>query len=226
MDLQQLHRDLAAIPMEKLGGSQLGEAVIIKEIFRHIGTTNQYLVDIGAGYYDNEIISNSGLLMAEGWDGLLIDADTKGNPKIKQYFVTPDNIDGILYVNNVPTQFDLLTIDIDSFDLDVLEAIMPYYVPRVICTEFNGCLFPEFSLKLKYEEGYTWDGTDKYGYSLAAGLKFARKWGYRVVLNHVNMNLFMVLRAALGDQADVPLDISGTKQDYHAHNENAEWVRY
>jgi len=165
-------------------------------------------------------------LLADGWQGLLIDADTKGMKQIKQYFVTPMNIDGILQENNVPMQFDLLTIDIDSFDLDVLTAIMQKYIPRVICTEFNGCLPPDVSVKLKYEEGYTWDGTHKYGYSFCAGMKFSEKWGYRVVYNHADMNLFMIHKSALGDQAEAPLTILSEKQFYHAYNPNAEWVEY
>lgn len=64
--------------------------------------------------------------------------------------------------------------------------------PRLICTEFNGTLEPNVSLVLEYEDGYTWDKTNKYGYSFAAGKKLLEKNGYVIIYNQHDTNIFAV----------------------------------
>lgn len=225
MNLKELHNALTAVPKEA-GESQSGEHKIIDKIFEFIEPSNKFFVDIGAGLYGRGVMSNTSHLLNKGWTGLMIDAETGGDGMIKKHFVTPDNITGILRMYGVPTCFDLLSIDIDSFDLDILDEVCEWHVPSVICTEYNGCLPPDTSVKLKHEEGYVWDETAKYGYSFGAGVKFAEKFGYRIVLNHANMNLFMIHKSVLGDQSEVPLTILAEQQFYHAYNPNAEWVEY
>lgn len=227
--LQELNNRLSDIVNQKNdGSSQFGEHNIIDEIFRHIDPTIPYVVDIGAGFYGHGTLSNTEHLLDKGWKGLFIDAKPALEQKhIKKYFVTPYNIVQIFQENNVPGVFALLSIDIDSFDLDVMVSILEKgYVPLVICTEYNGCLPPDQSLKLAYEEGYTWDETTKYGYSFAAGQKFAEKYGYRIVLNQSNMNLYMIHKIALQQAADQQLEIKAIQQHYHAKSKDAVFVNY
>lgn len=204
------------------GKSQSGESAIISYIFQHIPPTNKFFVDIGAGYYGKGQMSNTQELIDKGWEGVQVDADNSDNPVIKSLFVTPDNILPAMKSWGVPVTFDFLSIDIDSFDLDVLESIVSCYSPRVICTEFNGTLDPEKSIKLKYEEGYVWDETNKYGYSFGAAVKFCGKYGYKIILNHINQNLFLV-RGDLIEQTPV---IEVKQTFYHAVNKSAQWEEY
>lgn len=223
MNLNELHDELMAVPA-KHGISQFGEHLIIKRIFEEIGVTNKFLVDIGAGYNGNGLLSNSyDLIENNGWDGILLDANKGGYDRIKEHFIEPDNILGILESYNCPAKFDFLSIDIDGFDLDVMESVMSLYRPRMICTEYNGTLSDQVCVKLKYERGYTWDGTNKYGYSFLAGCKFAKKHGYKVFMNHHNMNLFLICNSVAGDYDK---KILFNQQLYHAFNPKAEWVEY
>lgn len=202
--------------------SQLGEDIIIKEIFAKIGVTNRFFIDIGAGFYGKGELSNTSQLISEGWQGLKIDANNDNDPKILKLYVTPDNILPFLKGHNVPYGFDLLSIDIDSFDLDIMEKVVPAYHPRVICTEYNGTLDPGGSIKLKYEPGYTWDQTNKYGYSFGAGVKFCNKYGYKIIHNQKNQNLFLV-------RADIIKEtpkITAEQARYHPVNPNAQWEQY
>ena len=96
------------------------------------------------------------------------------------------------------------------------------YLPRVVCVEFNGCLEPTSRLKLKYEEGYTWDGTDKYGFSLQAGINLFEKYEYKVLLNQNETNIFAVNKDFL--PKGFHKVINGEKQQYHRHNNKAEWI--
>jgi hypothetical protein len=214
--------ELQNIKKKKGTKSQYGESEIIKIIFQNIPPTQKFFVDIGAGYYGNGIMSNTNELIDEGWEGIQIDANNSDNPNIKKLFVTPENIVPFLKENEVPHGFDLLTIDIDSFDLDILEKVVPEYRPRVICTEFNPAIDPSSSCKLKYEEGYVWDKTTKYGYSFGAGVKFCNNHGYKIILNHIDQNLFLVR----GDLIGEPPLIKARQVFYHPVNTKAEWVNY
>lgn len=201
--------------------SQYGETEILKYIFNNIGRTNYFLVDIGAGGAGQNL-SNSREFIENAWEGLLFDMD--GSEGTIKEFVTPDNIVSILMKNECPVEFDFLSVDIDSFDYDVLDNILSHFRPRVICAEYNGTLDPSSKVKLAYEEGYTWDGTNKYGFSFMAGCDLLFKHGYAVVLCHKETNLFAVRRDLISPElypAEIPLP---KRNIYHAINPNANFI--
>src|SRR5258706_3937120 len=190
-------KQLSKLNLKENRYSQYGEEIIIDYIFQQIGTTNKTLVDIGAGGAGKGL-SNSKFLMGNGWGGLLFDMDGHGEGIIKE-FVTPFNITDILKKNVCPKEFDFLSVDIDSFDYDLIDRLLNSgYCPRLICAEYNGTLNPYSAVKLKYEEGYTWDGTNKYGFSFNAGLKLFTKHGYTVIYSHKDTNMFAIKNDILG----------------------------
>jgi len=196
--------------------SQTGEEVIIKYIFEKIGITNKYLVDIGAG--DGIMLSNSKLLIDEGWTGTLIDGDNKGNDKVKKEFVTRENIMSLFYKYDVPKNFDLLSIDVDGNDFYVLEEILKHCNPRLIVSEFNPAI--EDKKVIKYNPDHRWNNDTYYGYSFEAGKELAGKYGYVIIYNHKNLNLFY-LRKDLCD--DIP-NVDFQKRIGHKSNNTGEWV--
>jgi hypothetical protein len=206
----------------KGGHSQYGEASIIDFIFKHLPPENKFFVDIGAGFYGGGVMSNSIDLMNKGWTGVRVDASDDRDKSIIKAYVTPDNILGLMQEWDVFYGFDFLTIDIDSFDLDILEKIVPVYKPRVICTEMNTGINPNLCVKLKYEHGYTWDKTNKFGYSFGAAVKFCEKHGYKIILNHINQNLFLVRSDLIGDIS--PVEVKQTY--YFPNNLDAVWEQY
>lgn len=195
--------------------SQTGEEIILAEIFEKIGS-NKFLVDIGAG--DGYKLSNTRRLIEDGWQGILIDKDGVGD--VYAEFVTPMNILAILKKYGCPQIFDLLSIDIDGFDFQVLIEILSEYSPRVIICEFNPSLTG--SKYLKYEEGYTWDGTTKYGFSFEAGKKLMDKAGYKLVHNQKDLNLIFLQKDINFPTKEVTYKI----QYPHPHNANANFVEY
>lgn len=170
--------------------SQFGEETYLKCIFYHTGTFNKFFVDIGAGGAEMGL-SNTRYFREIGWEGLSFDMKDEGNSHIIKAFVTPFNILFLLEQYHCPVEFDFLNIDIDSFDYDVLEKILTRYSPRIICFEFNPALPIDSLLKLKYEPGYTWNGTQKYGCSFGAARYLLGK-NYHIVLNIENVNLLAV----------------------------------
>lgn len=203
----------------KAGFSQYDEDSIILNIFEEIKTTNKFYVDIGALGY-GALMSNTLCLHNENWKGLAFDMDEDPNNRTIKEFITPFNILEILKKYNCPKEFDFLSIDIDSFDYDVLEEIFSEYQPRVICTEYNATLDPNSTIKMKYKEGYVWDKTNNYGYSYGAGKYLLEKNGYKVILNQDDTNLF----AIKSDLIDFDVHVEVNQNIYHSVNENAEWI--
>jgi hypothetical protein len=188
---------------------------VIEKMFEVIEPTNKILVDFGAN--DGVYASNSrNLFLAHGWGGLLLEADDAcfkkcsalyaGNDKVSviQALLTPDNIEHLLASNSVPKDFDFLSVDIDSYELYIWEAILRSFRPKVVCIEYNGSFAPPISVAVPYnrESSYMRDGdanapyySDFYGASLQALYDFGKKSGYDLVYcESVGVNAFFVDR--------------------------------
>ena len=206
-------------PHKDAGFSQYDEDSIILNIFDAIGTTNRYYVDIGALAYGGTM-SNTQSLHNLGWKGLAFDMDEDPSNRAIKEFITPFNICDILEKYDCPKDFDFLSLDIDSFDYDVLESILEKYAPRVICSEFNGTLDPNSTIKIEYKEGYVWDKTNNYGYSFSAGKYLLDKFGYVVILNQDETNIFAIKKELI----DFEVNVIATQSIYHAINKYAKWI--
>lgn len=200
--------------------SQFAEDIIINHIFKHIGTTNRFFVDLGAGAYDGKM-SNTRTLKHNGWDGFGVDCANITDEWIIKEFVKPDNVCDILARNNTPKDFDFLNLDLDSSDYWVLQSILTNYSPRLICSEINGTLDPGASIALLYEDGYTWDYTNKYGYSFAAGKKLLEKHGYKIIYNLHDTNIFAVKKELVEGIEFIP--VTAKRNMYHPVNTKAQW---
>tara|TARA_R110002020_G_scaffold12491_1_gene45839 strand:+ start:133 stop:840 length:708 start_codon:yes stop_codon:yes gene_type:complete len=160
------------------GHSQKNQHCYVDEIFKTIGTTNKYYVDIGA--YDGVTNSNViDLKLKFGWDGLMID-NNEANALLglHKHSVTKDNICDLLGKYKVPQNFDFLSLDIDGMDYWILNSLLTHYKPRVIVVESNVRFKSLESNVLKYKEDYCWDGLNWYGASPYALKKLSNKFGY------------------------------------------------
>lgn len=203
--------------------SQYGEEVVLQFIFKHIGTLKKpFFVEYGAG--DGYTLSNTRIFKEQGWKGLMLDADPKAAKDVKREFITPDNIVSLLRKYKVHEKFDLLSNDMDSCDFWLLKNLLKKYRPRVIIAEYNSNLPKDSSLVLKYEPGYTWDKTSKYGFSFMAGKKLMAEWGYTLVHQHANTNMIFIADDILGGHLE--LNIPHDKVIVHPINPNVEWVEY
>lgn len=202
--------------------SQFDEESIIAFIFDKIGVKHNWLVDFGAGAYDGAM-SNTRKLKNDGWFGFGVDMSPTTDPWIIKEFIKPDNACEILRNMCAPYDFDFLNLDIDSSDFYVLKNILAQYRPRLICTEFNGTLEPNIPLVLEYEEGYTWDKTNKYGYSFAAGKKLLEENGYVVLYNQHDTNIFAVPQELAPENF---AEVTARRNIYHPINPNAKWIQY
>ena len=106
--------------------SQGGEDGVLEEIFNRIGTTNKHFVEFGVSQGTE---NNTAYLLMSGWKGLWLEGSEKffasiqktfapliesGHLTAKNAFITAENIESLFEETKVPTEPDLLSIDIDG----------------------------------------------------------------------------------------------------------------
>lgn len=172
--------------------SQSDEDGIIDEIFRRIGTTTKIFVEFGA---ESGIENNSRYLLENGWSGLWIEGNESGaqllahlhrdkiesgHLKAINCYVTRENINDLISGAGISGEIDLLSIDIDSIDYHVWDAISVIN-PRLIVAEHNYDP-PPVHYVMPYDAGFRWNGEGSgFGASLVANVQLATSKGYSLV---------------------------------------------
>ena len=132
------------------------------------------------------------LYLNHNYDGLCIEADYETFQKLKNNlpqkikkinsFVTPYNILNVIdKVNSL--NIDIISIDIDSFDYNILEQII-ILNPKIIIIELNENIPPGIIYYAKYGEDYDYSIHGSYqlfGCSLDAVTELAKKHSYSLL---------------------------------------------
>lgn len=185
--------------------SQNGEDGILRELFLRLGYLDPFLVEFGAG---DGLISNSALWVRQyKWNALLIEGDPSNCASIEQTIgrregvtvvnslVTVDNIVDLFQRNNVPREFDLLSIDIDGNDYWLWEALADYR-PRVVVIECNRTIKPPGLWVMAYNPNHAWDPVNSSAYtgaSLESLARLGKRLGYALLGTDSNdINAFFV----------------------------------
>lgn len=177
--------------------SQNSEDTFILELFK--GVKRQlHFIELGAG--DGEHFSNCKLLKENGWNGISIDADNKGNNEVLQSFITRENIINLIDENHKGSTIDFLSIDLDGNDYWILKEILTYFDPCVICMEINSQLPNDEEMVINYNPDRSWDGSFAYGMNYEAALRLMDDFGYLVIRNCSNTNL--IATRAIPDYED------------------------
>jgi len=164
--------------------SQNGEDGVLAELLGRLSIERGFCVEFGA--WDGRHLSNTyRLIERDHWRGLYIEGDPAkfedllANPMVVAGHITPVNayvglegnatLDHILTDRDVPREFDLLSIDIDSFDYDVWKSLTDFR-PRVVVIEVTSAIPPTVArtlsngrversfanmLRLGHDKGYT-----------------------------------------------------------------------
>ncbi|MNP43147.1 hypothetical protein D3C76_1369480 [compost metagenome] len=105
-----------------------------------------------------------------------------GYPRVKtaNCFITKENIVKIFQEHQIPTQLDLLSIDIDGNDYWIWQALADYK-PRAVIIEYNASYPPPQKRVTPYDAGFVWDGTSYFGASLASLEALGYSMGYALV---------------------------------------------
>jgi len=178
--------------------SQFGEDGIIRHIFEILPASDKWCVEFGA--WDGKQHSNTfDLITNHGWDGVLIEAsEAKFGELTKNYSGFPraqcinefvqiegeNSLDSILSDTDIPENFDLLSIDVDSCDYHIWESLTGFQ-PKLVVIEFNPSIpddiifiqDPNFELN--------------HGNSLRALIELGKKKGYELIAT-TNTNGFFI----------------------------------
>jgi hypothetical protein len=191
--------------------SQNDEDGIIDEILRRIKIRRPgFFVEIGVG---TGVENNTVYRLLQGWHGAWIEANSRSCSSIRKNFATFIDRDELILKNafvskengtaifeelKVPTEFELLSIDVDGNDYYIWNTIMRWS-PKIVVIEYNAAFGPSVPLVATYDPGFVWDGTNYFGASLKALELLGSEYGYMLVgCNFAGTNAFFVRKELLG----------------------------
>lgn len=177
--------------------SQCGEDGIIEKVFEIIGAANKICVEFGAG--DGDRTSNTwSLIHFHQWGGVLIEPKDYMFASLERRYRNHHNVTtiqntvgfgknnslDIILNGTLPSNFDLLVIDIDGCDYHAWEAIEKYR-PRVVLIEHN----PTVPIDVSFIQSR--DMSVNQGSSLKALCDLGRRKGYELIAA-TELNAFFV----------------------------------
>jgi hypothetical protein len=199
--------------------SQNQEDGMIAEVFRRIGVTSRRFVEVGV---EDGLECNSAFLLTQGWRGAWIEGSPNHAARARTAFagypievldrrVTAENADALIAGLAGREELDLLSIDIDSLDYWVWQAIVTVK-PRLVVIEYNA-LWPPFIRKtVAHDPAMVWDGSSFSGASLGALEALGREKGYCLVgCSLAGVNAFFVRDDLVGDKFCAPF----TAENHH-----------
>jgi hypothetical protein len=111
---------------------------------------------------------------------------------VVEAWVFPGNVETLFEQHGVPTDVDLVSIDIDSNDYYVWR-VMHDYRPKVVLIEYNAGFPPPKKAVVAFHPLNYWDGSDYHGASIQSLYELGKKKGYELVYaTSWGTNLFFV----------------------------------
>lgn len=208
--------------------SSLDEEEVVRRLVGRLGRVEKYAVDIGAS--DGVRGSNTYSLFRRGWRGVAVECDGEKfrglqsahaglGTRLVHAKATPPDIVDLLRAHGVPKEFTFLSIDIDSYDYFVLDALLDAFRPLLICAEINETIPPPLRFTVLWDPGHAWNGDLFFGQSISQLAHLAETKGYALVELHYN-NAFLVPREL--DVAPALTPEEAYRRGYAARRDRAE----
>jgi len=176
--------------------SQNGEDGIIEKLIEQLGLNHKlFLCEFGA--WDGKFLSNIfNLIKKKNCVAIMIESDGKKFDDLlktsKKFsniipikrFIVPygqDSLDAILEANKFPINYDILSIDIDSNDLEVWNNSKKFK-PKIVIIEINSSIPPNVRQKHNSKLGL-------YGNSFKSTVEVAKSKGYTPIVHTGNLIL-------------------------------------
>lgn len=163
---------------------------------------DRHCVDIAAA--DGKQGSNTYALFQAGWKGLAVEAGASmfgrlglnyaAVPDVQLFrgFVTPLNVVALLRACTIPPEFGFLSLDIDSYDRDVLASLLSAFQPQLMCVEINERIPPPLRFHVEFSPNFSSKPGAIFGQSLSTANDLAEQHGYVLVDVWYNNALFAV----------------------------------
>lgn len=190
--------------------SQNGEDGIIEELLLRLNIDDGWICEFGA--WDGKVFSNTfNLIENKKFKAVYIEGDKhKYNDLLKtvekfpniipinayvEYNNNLNSLDNLLKSTDIPNDFDILSIDIDSFDYQIWESVL-VYKPKIVIIEINSSVDPNNAYWIHTHMKYQGTGF-KPMYELGI------KKGYKFILHTGNM---IFIREDLFDKLNITYD--------------------
>jgi hypothetical protein len=175
--------------------SQNGEDGIIAEVLKRIQkevALSGWVCEFGA--WDGKHLSNTFSLVEKGSQAIFIESDFKRytelkntatkfpgiiaiNKQVARFADDENSLNNILQFTGIPKDFDVLSIDIDSYDLDIFESLTNFS-PKIVIIEINSSVLP----------GIIWrHGKSTPGNTFSATLNVGIQKGYTLICHTGNL---------------------------------------
>jgi hypothetical protein len=179
-------------------GQSHGEYEILNDLTNKLDINNGFVIDIAAsdGYSQSCTL---GFFRRAGWSGLAVEMDpikfsslsflyaNYPNVKLAKNRVTPNNIKSLLDAFEVPKDISVLNLDIDSYDLYVIEQMLKAdYRPSIISMEVNEKIPSGIFFTVDYDDEHYWKADHFYGCSIDAASIVVKPFGYILYLSSNN----------------------------------------
>lgn len=184
-------RSVPALAYRRNVHSQNGEDGILAELLRRLPETSKWVCEFGA--WDGKEYANTFALVEQGYNAVYIEArddyfqdllkTCKAHSNIRPIhamvrYEGDNTLDAILADTDIPVDFDILSIDIDSYDYQVWRSVKEY-TPKIVIIEINSTVSP---LDMTHIHGPGKDGTG-FGPMLELGLSK----GYTLICHTGNL---------------------------------------
>ena len=193
--------------------SYAGEGAHLQRLLERCGVAPGYVVDIAAG---DGVTQSCTLLLFRNpaWRGFAVEMDAMrfrrlqaaysqfSNVQLAQEKVTPESVEDLLRTHGVPARFEVLNLDLDSYDLWVADALLRSFQPAIITMEVNEKIPPPIYFTLLYGADQTPANGHYYGCSLVAAAAIVRPHGYVLESLQYNNAFFVRQDVAAGRIAD------------------------
>lgn len=170
---------------EKRIFSQGKQDGIIEYIIKNIPIKNKFCVEFG---YDSMNIgggvgaNTTNLIKNHNWNYLLLDGGYENKQiNLHKYFLTEDNICDIFEIHNVPIETGYISIDVDSTDLWLTNAILKKFKPSFYSVEFNPNFPIDYAITVPKNDRDGWMRDRIFGTSLKALNICANNYQYTLV---------------------------------------------
>ena len=144
--------------------SQWGEDGIIDWVIKKFPNIPKSFLEIGTQDYKES--NTRFLLINKNWDGFLIEGNDKEVKKIKSQriywkhqlkvkneFITKENINNVIKKLNVPKKLGLLSLDIDGVDYWILKKLS-ILEPSIVICEYNSLYGLNKSITVPYKKDF------------------------------------------------------------------------
>lgn len=189
------------LPYSKRIYSQHDEDGIIEHLIDALTQTNKTCVEIGWGtdrktrpHLDVSINCTQNLIQNKGYTGIAYDAKIQNIvPKNVTFYhgkVNPNMLDTI--INQVPIDPDFFSLDIDSFDYEIMKGLFDLgFSPKIVCAEINRAFGPHVNCSMPYVDAKEYDKSFFHGVSFTKYKNFFTEKKYRFfTLDSSNVNVF------------------------------------